>query len=208
MQMSRFALCAALVAVVGCSDSTAPRQFAAFSDNFGGTTIDTTQWSYGGSVSEGGGVLTLSRDFTDDYIQTRSTFSGDWIVTLDIRLDTIVWNDMFHGISIRDSTGAGVSFGFSEYGKLYLAQHDSNSTNFMYGPAGSNRIGQWMRWTLQNSGGTVTILVDSQPVTGLPAGHVPDNVRISLPGYYMDGDGGAHVGLTTSEVADFSIEPQ
>jgi hypothetical protein len=212
MRISPLLLCASMVIANGCSDSTAPHPFAAFSDAFDGSAIDSTHWSYGGNVTVGGGVLTLNREFTDDYVESRNTYSGDWIVTLDIRLDSIGWNDMFHGISIRDAGGQGVSLGFSEYGKLYMAQHDSVqggfSTSFSYGPAGSNRTGQWMRWTIENSGGTVTVLVDSQPVTGLPTGHVPDGVQISLPGYYEDGDGGAHVGVTTSEVTFFSIAPQ
>lgn len=195
------------VLAAACSDSSGPRQFAAFSDSFDDGVIDTTTWRFGGGVVEAGGMLTLNREFTDDYIETRNRFSGNWVIEMDVRLNSIGWNDMFHGISIRDSAGAGVSFGFSQYGMLYLAQHDgSGGTSFSYGPAGSNDAGQWLHWTIENSGGDVSVLVDGQAVSGLPLGMVPNNVRLSLPGYYTDGDGGAHVGVTSSSVDVISIE--
>jgi hypothetical protein len=205
MRLVNLVVCAAVVAGTGCSDTQAPEPFAAFDDTFDDGVIDATHWRFGGDVTEANGSLVVSREFTDDYIETAQTFSGDWIIELDVQLDAIVWNDMFHGISIRNAAGDGVSLGFSMYDRIYLGRHDSTSTSFAYGPTGSNRIGQRMRWTIENTGGAVSVLIDGQPVAGLPTGVVPSNVRITLPGYYTDGDGGAHVGLTTSDISYFSI---
>ena len=128
---------------------------------------------------------------------------------LDIRLNYIVWNDMFHGMAIgplNDPTQVGISFGYSMYGKLYMAQRiGGGSTYYYYGPNGSNQPGQWLHWKLEKQGSQLTILVDGQPVSGIPVGNVVDGSYVFLPGLYQDGDGLPHVGFSSSTVDNFSI---
>jgi hypothetical protein len=172
-----------------------------FSDRFDGATIDPTHWTYGGDgISVSDGLLHLVRDGTDDFVQTVSTYSGDFNINLDVRLNSIGWIDMFHGIKVADSAGNGVSFGFSEYSSLYLAQLAGGGAGFGYG--GSNNLGSWQHWTLQKRGGTMTVLVGGQQTF---QGSVPDNVSVSLPGYYQNG--GSPTGFTSSDIDYFSIAP-
>ncbi len=176
-----------------------------FVDDFEDGIIDPSHWTYGGTITESDGVLHLDREDPDDFIQTNATFSGDWTLEMDIRLDEIVWNDMFHGISLTDETGLGISFGYSMYGKLFLAVHDGQGgSGYYYAANGTNQPGQWLNWKFVRSGGTVTVLVnDSEPIPG--AWIVPEDARIRMPGIYEDGDGGPHSGVTSSSVDFFSI---
>jgi hypothetical protein len=195
-----------------------------FSDNFNNGVIDTAHWQYGGDgISESSGVLRLNRNSPDDYIQTAYTYSGNFIINLDIRLNYINWNDMFHGITISEgisqdsSSFNGVSLGFTTYGKLYCGQHEIYGQNEVYGGGfvygGSNLLGQWQHWTLTKNGNSLSILVNGQPVPDPGylrpfGGTVPDTVRVYLPGYYSDGDGGGSIGITSSDVDNFSIVPE
>lgn len=202
---------ALLVVVAGCSDDDSPTKtpapFPAFSDTFDDGSIDTGVWEVGGDIAEAGGYLQLRRDGTEDYIQSSRTYTGDWVVELEIRLNEIHWHDTFHGISLRDEDGSGITFGFSRYGKLFLAEHDETSgTGFSYGPDDSNRPGEWQVWTLTRIAGELTVLVDGAPVAGLTASPVPDDVYIHLPGMYQDGDGGAGTNTTSSDVTSISID--
>ena len=181
-----------------------------FSDGFDDGVIDPAYWSSSGDVYEDGGCLVLLREDPDDWVETVGTFSGDWVIEMDIRLDYIVWNDMFHGIAIgpeNSSFGVGISFGYSMYGKLYLAQRNgSGGTSYYYGPDGSNLPGQWLHWTFQKTGSQLSVLVDGVPVPGLPVGSVAEGSKTFLPGLYQDGDGLPHVGYTCSSCDFFSIE--
>jgi len=182
-----------------------------FADNFNDGVLDSAHWQSGGDgITEADGMLHMVRDGAGDYLRTVNTYSGDFRIDLDIRLNSIVWNDMFHGISLVNDVGHygyGVSFGFAKYGKLYRAQHSGNSTSYSYGPVGSNNQYTWQHWTLEKIGSHLSILVDGAPV---PAGWgnqwlegtVPENLRISLPGLYNDGGSG---GATSSDVDNFSI---
>jgi len=186
-----------------------------FSDDFNDGIIDASHWQSAGDITESGGTMNLDRDDPGDYLRTISTYAGDYIIDLDIRLNVVHWNDMFHGIAILDGTGsvgAGISFGFSRYGKLYLAVHRSDGTgaSYYYGADGSNQTGTWQHWTLEKQGTDILISVDGNPIPwGPPAGtaYVPDGAWVHLPGDYTDGDGGAHVGVTSSDVDAFSIMP-
>jgi hypothetical protein len=186
-----------------------------FTDDFNDGVIDGTHWDQAGNVTESGGFLNLDRDDPDDYVRTDSTYAGNYVVELDIRLASIHWNDMFHGIAITDDAGVwggGVSFGYSRYGKLYLAVHDSGgfSVNYYYGPDGSNQQGSWLHWRLETIGTDIIISVNGTPISwGPPAGtiYVPDGAAIRMPGDYEDGDGGPHVGTTSSDVDLFSVTP-
>ncbi len=180
-----------------------------FSDDFEDGIIDPQHWSSSGDITESGGFLNLDREDPDDWIETVSDFSGDWVVELDIRLNYIVWNDMFHGIAIGPENtpwAVGISFGYSMYGKLYLAQRwGGGATNYYYGPDGSNLPGQWLHWKLEKQGGQLTVLVDGLPVSGIPVGSVVDGSYVFLPGLYEDGSGPPHQGFTSSTVDEFSI---
>ncbi len=192
-----------------------------FSDNFNDGAINTTNWSYGGDgISQIGGVLHLDRNNFGDYIKTAHTYSGNFVVELDIRLNYINSNDMLHGITISDGLSqngfgfTGVSLGFSIYGNLYFGQHQVNSTYFLYGNSGTNLTGQWQHWTLTKNGNNLSILVNGQPAIapgyGYPTpfgGTVPDTVSIYLPGYYHYGMGGIKTDITSSDVDNFSISP-
>jgi hypothetical protein len=180
-----------------------------FSDDFEDGIIDPLHWSASGDITESGGFLNLDREDPDDWVETVSTYNGDWVLELDIRLNYIVWNDMFHGIAIgpvNGSSAVGISFGYSMYGKLYMAQrHGGGVTTYSYGPNGSNQPGQWLHWKFEKQGGQLVILVDGQPVSGIGTGSVVDGSYVFLPGLYEDGDGLPHVGFTSSTVDDFSI---
>ncbi len=199
-----------VLAIAGCSgdDGVAtPTPFPAFTDDFGDGKIDAAIWSYGGQVSEQGGYIRLRRQTPADFLETRNTYSGNWKVTMTVRLSTIHWNDMFHGISLRDRDGMGVSFGFSRYGKLFMAQHDgAGGISFAYGPEGSNIPGQWQIWTLERIAGQVVVTVDGKPVPGLSSGEVPEKVRLAIPGYHQDGDGGDTTGVTASDIDLILVE--
>ncbi|MBN1433286.1 hypothetical protein JW921_00900 [Candidatus Fermentibacterales bacterium] len=182
-----------------------------FSDDFEDGVIDPAHWSAAGDITESGGFLNLLREDPDDWIQTVSTYGGDYVIEMDVRLDYIVWNDMFHGIAIGPENGPfglGVSFGYSMYGKLYMAQRNgSGGTSYYYGPDGSNKQGQWLHWVIEKLGSQVSITVDGQPVGGIPTGMVAEGSRVYLPGLYEDGDGLPHVGYTCSTADNFSIAP-
>ena len=50
--------------------------------------------------------------------------------------------------------------------------------------------------------------MNGNPITwGPPVVDVPDGATIRMPGLYEDGDGGAHVGYTYSDIDDFSVMP-
>lgn len=180
-----------------------------FSDDFEDGIIDPLYWNSSGDITESGGFLNLYREDPDDWVQTISDYSGDWIIELDIRLNYIVWNDMFHGIAIGPENGpwgVGITFGYSMYGKLYIGQRWGNGvTTYSYGPNGSNQPGTWLHWKFEKTGGTITIEVDGQPVPGIGTGNIADGSYLYLPGLYEDGDGLPHVGFTSSTVDNFSI---
>jgi hypothetical protein len=180
-----------------------------FSDDFEDGVIDPAHWSNSGDIYESGGYLVLLREDPDDWVETTGSYSGDWIIEMDIRLDYIVWNDMFHGIAIGPENSpfaVGISFGYSQYGKLYLAQRNgSGGTNYYYGPNGSNLPGQWLHWTFEKQGSQLTVLVDDLPVSGIPVGTVAEGSKVFLPGLYEDGDGPPHSGYTCSSCDYFSI---
>jgi hypothetical protein len=192
-----------------------------FSDNFNDGAINTTNWSYGGGISQSGGVLNLDRDNAEeDYIKTAHTYSGNFVVQLDIRLNSIHSNDAFHGITIADSMGQGgygingVSLGFTNYGKLYCGLHEDWLNGFVYSTAsGTNLAGQWQHWTLTKNGNYLNILVNGQQVAANSTrgpyfgGNVPDTVSIYLPGYHNYGSGGIETDITSSSVDNFSISP-
>jgi uncharacterized repeat protein (TIGR01451 family) len=180
-----------------------------FADDFSDGVIDPAHWVLrGDGITESGGVLNLSRDRWLDAIWTTSVFSGDWVVELDIRLNEIDWNDMFHGIWIRNErTRVGVGFGFSRYGKLFRSQHlPGEGVSFSYGRDGTNTPGVWQHWRLEKVGHQLMILVDGAPVPndwgGQPLGGslIHDNSMIRFPGYYDDGDGAAGAGATSSTI--------
>ena len=194
-----------------------------FSDNFNDGVIDTAHWQYGGDgISESGGTLSLDRNNPEeDYIKTAYTYSGNFIVNLDIRLNYINWNDPFHGITIADSMGQGgygvngISLGFTNYGKLYCGLHEDWLNGFVYTTAsGTNLAGQWQHWTLTKNGNNLSILVNGQTVAAnslihpVFGGTVPDTVSIFLPGFrpYSSGDIGTDI--TSSTVDNFSITPE
>ncbi|MBK9471248.1 MAG: T9SS type A sorting domain-containing protein [bacterium] len=182
---------------------------ADFTDEFNDGVIDPAYWASGGLVTESGGLLNLNRESPADFIMFTPELGGDWTLEVVIRLNSIVWNDSFHGIALTDDTGligAGISFGFSKYGKLFLAVHnsDGNGRNNSYGSTGSNAQGDWQTWTFQRNGDYLTISVDGTPIGFGPAAiAMPDLVHARLPGMYSDGDGGAHVGVTSSSVDRF-----
>jgi hypothetical protein len=192
-----------------------------FSDNFNDGAINTTNWSYGGGgISQSGGVLNLDRNNAEeDYIKTAHTYSGNFVVELDIRLNYINWNDPFHGITIADSLVqdglgfTGISLGFSYYDKLYCCHHEVRSSINEFGSVGTNLTSQWQHWTLTKSGNNLSILVNGLPVyaPGHPnpfGGTVPDTVSIYLPGYHhYNFGGGDGIGITSSTVDNFSITP-
>ena len=191
---------------------TAGVAFAGFVDDFDDGVIDPGLWEHGGAITESGGYLNLDRQEPGDYIRTVSTYGGDWNVEMNIRLNYILWNDMFHGVSFTNDTGAygeGMSFGYSQYGKLYLAYHHpgGNAINYYYGSAGSNQPGQWLSWVFQKSGTNVTVSVNGQPITWGPASvYVPGDIKVRMPGLYQDGDGEPHVGFTSSDVDFISLD--
>ena len=195
--------------VLACFAGTAAGQDTWFTDDFEDGVIDPLYWTARGDITESGGYLNLMREDPDDWVQSISDYSGDWIVELDMRLNYIVWNDMFHGIAIGPENGpfgVGITFGYSMYGKLYLGQRWGNGfTTYSYGPAGSNQPGTWLHWTFQKTGGTVTVLVDGLPVPGIGAGNIAEGSYVYLPGLYEDGDGLPHVGFTSSTADNFSI---
>jgi hypothetical protein len=204
------AILALLVLATGCSDDdspTGPSSPVGFSDEFDDDTIDSEQWAYGGNVTETNGMLEIRRDSPEDFIETQRSYSGTWTVTVEIRLNAIQWQDSFHGISVEDEDGYGLSFGFSRYGKLYLATRNGPGTGYAYGPDGSNRQGEWQTWTLERAGGVVSILVDGQPVPGLGPLEVPNDVKFNFAGVYSDGDGPSkNSGPTSSDIQSFSVE--
>ena len=180
-----------------------------FSDDFEDGVIDPAHWSSSGDIYESGGYLVLLREDPDDWVETISSYSGDWIIEMDMRLEYIVWNDMFHGIAVGPENGpfaVGISFGYSQYGKLYMAQRDgSGGTYYYYGPNGSNLPGQWLHWTFEKQGSQLTVLVDGSPVSGIPVGTVAEGSKVFLPGLYEDGDGPPHEEYTCSSCDSFSI---
>ena len=146
-------------------------------------------------------------------MESISTFDGDWTISMIIRLNSIVWNDTFHGISILDDTGFGVSFGYSQYGSLFVSQHTAQNTSTAYGPGGSLATGQWLHWEFQKEGDHLTILVDGEQVLrqsggGFLEGSVHNGSRIHFPGRYADGDGLPHEGITSSDLDSFSLVPE
>ncbi len=188
-----------------------------FSDNFNNNVIDTTHWQYGGDgISERSGVLSLNRSGPEDYIQTAYTYSGNFIINLDIRLNYINWNDVLHGVTIAASMDnqnqrfTGISMGYSKWDQLYCAVPQSDgSIRFYYGA--SNLEGQWQHWTLTKNGNNLSILVNGDQVT-VPqydfifGGTVPDTVRVYLPGFFDSYDGSSSI--TSSSVDNFSIIPE
>lgn len=189
-----------------------------FSDNFNDGVIDTTHWQYGGDgISESSGVLRLNRNSPEDYIKTAHTYSGNFVINLDIRLNSMNFNDSFHGITIADHDSLvdqaynGFSFGFTSYNTLYFAVNELSSqcSWYSYGPAGSNLVGQWQHWTLERVGNSLNVMVNGQPVTWShgPEITLSDNLRIYLPGNYIDGNG-SNTGITSSDVDNFSIIPE
>jgi hypothetical protein len=177
-----------------------------FTDDFNDGVIDPSHWRWGGAITESNGNLLVLRQSPADSIATISQYGGNYRIELDSRLDGIVWNDMFHGIAVMNRVGAGISFGYSMYGKLYLAVSDGTQTGYYYGPDGSNQPGQWLHWTLDKLGNQITVSVNGSQLFG-PSGPVPEDCRVLMPGIYEDGDGDPHIGYTTSVIDNFSISP-
>ncbi|NOQ21180.1 MAG: hypothetical protein GQ565_00840 [Candidatus Aegiribacteria sp.] len=180
-----------------------------FSDDFEDGIIDPQYWDVNGDITESGGFLNLDREDPADWVKTVSDYSGDWVIEVDIRLNYIVLNDMLHGIAIGPENGpssVGIIFGYSMYGKLFIAQRWGNGiTTFSYGPDGSNKPGTWLHWKFEKTGGSITIEVDGQPVPGIGTANIAEGSYVYLPGLYEDGDGLPHVGFTSSTVDNFSI---
>ncbi len=123
--------------VIALAVGSAPESHAyAFSDNFDNGVIDTTFWAMSGDgISESGGTLNLSRNDATDSISSLATFSGHFDLSLDMRASSVVWNDMFHGITLVDAANRGISFGFSKYGNFYSTESTGSGTSYYYGDA-------------------------------------------------------------------------
>ncbi len=123
-----------LFMVVLCFSVYAADGILVFSDDFDDGFIDDSKWIVSvDGFTEADGVLRMFRDTADDEIHTIDSFSGYFEVELSIKLEQISWQDMFHGISLFDAAGNGISFGFCQYGKFYQAICESGSTAFYYG---------------------------------------------------------------------------
>jgi hypothetical protein len=201
-----------LILFVGCSgdDPVSPGDeaptFAGFTDTFDGSEIDPIRWTHGGMLTVSGGNLNVSRETPADFIESVDTFSGNWTINMDVKLNSIHWNDMFHGIKIANADGDGISFGFSMYDKVFLGIHEGTGSSSTYGPEGSNQAGTWQNWQISRVGDEVTLLIDGNEVVGINESRtLTDTVTIYLPGYDRDGDGGTPTGITSSTVGLFSI---
>ena len=182
-----------------------------FTDNFNDGLIDSAFWSVSGDgVSETGGRLVISRNNSGDSISSVNSFSGLFEITFDIILDDIVWNDMFHGISLMESpdTGKyysnGISFGFSEYGKFYSSQSTTTRTSFNYDSYFSQDLTYSFR--LANDPDNVYLYVNDSLLFTRDFSYVED-FFIHFPGIYMDGDGSSagSGNNTISMIDNFSI---
>jgi hypothetical protein len=183
-----------------------------FNDSFDDSSINQTCWNYGGDgVSVSSGMLHLVRNGvpwqshlpSDDYIQTVSTYSGDFDINLDIRLNRITASDQCHGITVKDDTGRwgyGISLGFTTYDSLYFGQFGSDGNSLGYSYYGSNNTGEWQHWTIEKRGAQALAFVNGE---FMHQGTMPDNVRVSLPGWYSSS--GDVWQPTSSDVDNFSI---
>jgi hypothetical protein len=182
-----------------------------FSDNFDNGVIDTTFWgTTGDGISESGGTLNLSRNNAGDSISSLATFSGHFDLSFDIRLDNIVWNDCFHGISLIDTAGSGISFGFSRSnGKFFSAESTGSSTSWYYDAASFTPGTSYSVRLVGDTGGTVLIYVND---TLMFTRDFSDNFTFSiqLPGDYWDGDGPGigDSNTTNSHVDNFVLNVQ
>lgn len=180
-----------------------------FSDNFNDGIIDSTFWNVSGDgISESGGTLNISRNNAIDSLSSIASFSGFLNISFDITLESMVWNDMFHGISLMESPiggtqfSNGVSFGFSQYGKFYSARSTTDSVSYDY--AGSFSTDSKYSFNLINDASDIYLSInDSLMFTQKFSSN--RNYFIHFPGLYEDGDNGGSIGITSSRIDDFSL---
>lgn len=182
-----------------------------FTDNFDDGVIDSTFWSVSGDgVSESAGTLNLARNNAIDSFSSINSFSGLFDITFDITLDNIVWNDMFHGISLMESAvggtmfSNGISFGFSKYNMFYSAQNRTTQVSFYYGLNFST--GTSYSFRLTNDINNIYLYVDDSLMFTRDFSYV-NNFYIHFPGMYEDGDGSGigDSNTTSSRIDNFSI---
>ena len=194
MNMKQRMLLVGIIFLISCSCVfvvEANADIPVFSDDFDDGVINNSKWIVSGDgVTEADGMLCVFRDTEDDMVRINDSFNNSFFeVELSIKLDQISWQDMFHGISLLDSEGNGISFGFCQYGKFYQAICKPYSTSYYYGsPFQSNK---WYRWKIVKLGEQVYIYVDDEQEFSSSMSHVKGDIFISLPGLYEDGNGGA-----------------
>ena len=173
-----------------------------FSDDFNDGVINSSKWIVSGDgITEADGMLCVFRDTEDDMVRINDSFNNSFFeMELSIKLDQISWQDMFHGISLLDSEGNGISFGFCQYGTFYQAICTPHSTSYYYGS--SFQSNKWYRWKIVKLGEQVYIYVDDEQEFSSSVSHIKGDIFISLPGLYTDGNGGAG-GAGTKSYTDY-----
>ena len=195
-----------IITVLTVTAYAAPVQF---SDNFNDGIIDSTFWKVSGDgISESNGTLNISRNNAIDSLSSITSFSGFLNISFDITLESIVWNDMFHGISLMESPiggttfSNGVSFGFSQYGKFYSARSTTDSAYYYY--AGSFSKDSKYSFNLINDESDIYLSInDSLMFTQKFSPN--SNYFIHFPGLYEDGDNGGSISITSSRIDNFSL---
>jgi hypothetical protein len=182
-----------LIALVALGAASGANAFS-FVDNFDDSVLDPRFWiGTGDGVVESGGTLNIRRNNAGDFVRSVDRYSGAFDISFDILLDRIVWNDMFHGITLMSSDNYGISFGFSMYQQFYSAEHRPHSASFYYTGGILDPPAfipdRWYRFRIVgNTGGSADLYVDGARIFTRDLSSVTDFV-ISFPGYYNDGDG-------------------
>jgi hypothetical protein len=196
-----------LIALLALGAASGVNAFS-FVDDFNDGVLDPRFWiGYGDGVDESGGSLNIRRNNAADSVGSVGRYSGAFDIRFDILLDRIVWNDMFHGITLMSSNNYGMSFGFSMYQQFYSAEHRPNGTSLYYTggildpPTFS--LHRWYTFRIVgNTGGSADLYVDGARIFARDLSRVTDFV-ISFPGLYEDGDG---PGIGDSDTTDSRID--
>lgn len=161
-----------------------------FEDTFDSSTIDDSLWSVSGDgISANDGTLLIERETQEDAITSQISFAGFFEIRFLIILNKIRWQDTFHGMNLSavGSSHEGISTGFTMYNKFFVSNSHDGGTGFTYGsPHTTNTEYEFV---IRKQAEYVYISINEKLEFTTTLFYPSADYRISLPGYYDDGDG-------------------
>jgi hypothetical protein len=168
-----------------------------FQDDFEDEVIDPAKWTVdapsGTTIEETGGVLHIIRpDSPDCQITSVDTFHGNFTIEASIQLKRILWgpdpaplgDQVRHGISLRNASGWGITFGFHRADTSYkftCVRETGTGTTSYYGSDYS--LNHTYILTMEKVGDLLNMSVNGSLEFSYDISYAEGPYYLGLPGY-------------------------